>query len=511
MKIIKKILFSRIIVMVISIIAQLLFLLGMLLFFKDYSPLFYSFSIILSGAAVLWIVNSERNPAYKIAWIIPIMFMPILGGVFYLLFGGYPFNNRERRAIEKIELESHDFLKEDNILIETMGKEKASAGNQACYIQSSSFFPPYAENKTTYYSIGEDKFEAMMESLEKAESFIFMEYFIIAEGHMWDSILNILKRKVSQGVTVHLIYDDFGCMLKLPSNYKNILESYGIKCQVFNPLIPVLSSRFNTRDHRKITVIDGQIAFTGGVNIADEYINVIEKYGHWKDMGIKIEGSAVQSFTLMFLSLWNAISGDKLDFKSYMEPSKNLKYPQHNGFVQPFTDSPLDTEAVGQRVYFNMITKAEKYVYITTPYLIIDSEIITALCAAAKSGVDVRIITPHHGDKISAHESTRSYYKVLVDSGVKIYEYEKGFMHGKTIVSDDKFAVVGTINMDFRSLYLHFECGVWMYNTSTVKDVYKDFKNTLENSLQIRRSDLSKISSVRKLFRQVLRLFAPLM
>jgi len=347
--------------------------------------------------------------------------------------------------------------------------------------------------------------------LKKAEKFIFLEYFIIEEGVMWNSILDILKQKAEEGVDVRVIYDDAGCIFKLPYGYNKKLESMGIKCRVFNPLVPLLSSRINNRDHRKIAIIDGHTGFTGGINLADEYINEYEKFGHWKDSAIMIKGEAVWSMTVMFLSMWNYLDGSNEDFNKFKPDIEPLEESCKDGYVQPFADNPLDDETVGEIVYLNLINKARRYVYITTPYLIIDNEIITALTSAAKGGVDVRIITPYCGDKWYVHEVTRSYYRTLIESGVKIYEYTPGFIHSKTFVVDDEYGVVGTINMDYRSLFLHFECGVWMYKCRTIRDIKKDFNDTLKMCREITIEELNEIKWYKTLERMILRIFAPLM
>lgn len=335
-----------------------------------------------------------------------------------------------------------------------------------------------------------------------------MEYFIIQEGKMWNTILDILKEKAAQGVDIRVIYDDMGCIMTLPNGYNKKLESYGIKCSVFNPFVPILSSKFNTRDHRKICVIDGNVGFTGGINLADEYINAYEKHGHWKDTSVMLKGEGVFALTAMFLSMWDYLHGEKEDYSKYYPTEWDTSAP---GYVQPFTDNPLDDEAVGETVYLNLINKAKHYVYITTPYLILDSEMITALSIAAKSGVDVRIITPHIADKWYVHAVSRAHYEILTEAGVKIYEYTPGFIHAKTFVVDDDYAVVGTINLDYRSLYLHFECAAWMYQTDSVAAVKEDFFKTQQLSQEITLEECRKVSFARKLGRSVLRVFAPLM
>lgn len=327
---------------------------------------------------------------------------------------------------------------------------------------------------------------------------------------MWNGILEILKQKAAEGVKVRIIYDDMGCFLLLPQNYPAQLKKYGIDCVLFNPFMPMLTAMQNNRDHRKIAVIDGKTAFTGGINLADEYINAIDKHGHWRDSAIMIKGKAAWSFTLMFLQMWELCKKTDEDYSVYYPWNDEPCSVPNDGFVQPYSDSPMDTENVGEHVYLQMINNAKDYVYINTPYLIVDDSMISALSLAAKSGVDVRIVTPHKWDKWIVHKATRSYYYELIKAGVKIYEYTDGFNHSKTFVSDDTTATVGTINMDFRSLYLHFECGVWLCGSKAVKDIKEDFLSTLEVCQQITEDDCSKNPFVR-LLQQILRLFAPLM
>ena len=350
----------------------------------------------------------------------------------------------------------------------------------------------------------------LLQELKKAQRYIFLEYFIIQEGCMWNSILEILKEKAAQGVKVRVLYDDIGCFLKLPQDYDSQLRSVGIDCRVFNRFKPVLTSMQNNRDHRKIAVIDGKVAFTGGINLADEYINAIERFGHWKDASVMVSGKAAWSFTLMFLQMWELTNGEDEDYAQY-DPWVLTDCPvQASGFVQPYADSPMDKENVGEQVYLQIINNARRYLYINTPYLIIDESMMSALCLAAKSGVDVRIVTPHKWDKWFVHVTTRSYYRDLMAAGVRIYEYSRGFIHSKTFVSDDAVATVGTTNLDFRSLYLSFECGVLMYRTEAVAQLKEDFLNTLEQCYEITDQDC-QCGPIRRIFQDVLRLFAPLM
>lgn len=508
MKLLRKLLFNRMFIIGTSIFIQLLFLLAMLAFLRDYSQLFYGFGIVISILATLWIVYNDSNPAYKIAWIIPITLMPIFGGLFYLSFGGNQLNKKDKKRMKDIEEVTKRELQADLDHIKSLGEESLLIAQQSRYIQDYGPYPVYKDQEIEYFKLGEDNFIKLKEELKQAKHFIFMEYFIIEEGEMWQGILNILKEKAAEGLDVRVIYDDLGCFVKLPEKYEKLLQSYGIKCSVFNPLIPIISSKYNTRDHRKITVIDGNTAFTGGINLADEYINKVDKFGHWKDMGIMIKGQSVWSFTVMFLSLWDFINSSQTDYDLFKYSGEET---YGEGYTQPYSDNPLDDENVGENVYLNMINKATDYVYITTPYLIIDSEMVTALCNASKNGVDVKIITPGQADKWYVHLVSRSYYEKLYKSGVEILEYTPGFMHGKNFVCDDEVGVVGTINMDFRSLYLHFECGVWMFKTSIIKDIKEDFLETLKVCRPVVDSDFKNIGVFKILIGLILRLFAPLM
>ena len=509
MKKILRFITQRVVITALLIVLQALLLFGFIWKLDNYFVYFYAGSVLLSLLITLGIINSKSNPAYKIAWLIPILLFPVFGGLVYLLFGSDRTGRYLRKKLQGIGTEM------DNVIGEAHRRSGAEqlppdAANQSRYISHCAYCPPYQNTTTEYLPLGEVKFERMVEELKKAKHYIFLEYFIIQEGKMWNTILDILRQKAAEGVDVRVIYDDMGCIMILPSGYDRTLEQMGIKCRIFNPFVPILSSRFNTRDHRKICVIDGNVGFTGGINLADEYINAYEKHGHWKDTSILLKGEAVFNLTVMFLSMWDYLDGTtgKTDYSRYYPTvwDENAK-----GYVQPFADNPLDDEAVGETVYLNLINKAKRYVYISTPYLILSSEMLTALTSAAKCGVDVRIITPHVPDKWYVHAVSRSHYQTLIEAGVKIYEYTPGFIHAKTFVVDDDYAVVGTINLDYRSLYLHFECAVWMYQTPSVAQVRDDFFKTQQISQEITLEECRSISFPRRLGRSVLRVFAPLM
>ena len=509
MKKILRFITQRVVITALLIVLQALLLFGFIWKLDNYFVYFYAGSVLLSLLITLGIINSKSNPAYKIAWLIPILLFPVFGGLIYPLFGSDRTGRYLRKKLQGIGTEM------DNVIGEAHRRSGAEqlppdAANQSRYISHCAYCPPYQNTTTEYLPLGEVKFERMVEELKKAKHYIFLEYFIIQEGKMWNTILDILRQKAAEGVDVRVIYDDMGCIMILPTGYDKTLEQMGIKCRIFNPFVPILSSRFNTRDHRKICVIDGNVGFTGGINLADEYINAYEKHGHWKDTSILLKGEAVFNLTVMFLSMWDYLDGTtgKTDYSRYYPTvwDENAK-----GYVQPFADNPLDDEAVGETVYLNLINKAKRYVYITTPYLILSSEMFTALTSAAKCGVDVRIITPHVPDKWYVHAVSRSHYQPLIEAGVKIYEYTPGFIHAKTFVVDDDYAVVGTINLDYRSLYLHFECAVWMYQTPSVAQVRDDFFKTQQISQEITLEECRSLSFPRRLGRSVLRVFAPLM
>ncbi|MGL5379152.1 cardiolipin synthase [Clostridium sp.] len=511
MRKILELLFSRMVIVGLLIILQLGILSFAIWRLSESFVYLYVLFIVVSIAVVIYILSRKDNPSYKLAWAIPVLLVPVFGGLFYLIFAANKSNKRFRKKIEKVSREVVPLNMQDENIIKEIESQNKSIASQAKYINSYAACAVHKNTTTKYLSPGEDFFEKLKEELQNAKHYIFMEYFIIQEGVMWDSILDILVKKVQNGVDVRLIYDDMGCLRTLPYKYNEKLEKMGIKCLAFNPFVPFLSLIMNNRDHRKITVIDGHTAFTGGINLADEYINEIVRFGHWKDASIMLKGDAVWNLTLMFLQVWNFNTNEKDNYETFKPKVYWEEEFESDGYVQPYGDSPLDDEIVGENVYLNIINKATEYVYINTPYLIIDNELVTALTLAAKGGIDVRIVTPHIEDKWYAHIVTRAYYSQLIESGVKIYEYTPGFIHSKTFVSDDEVGVVGTINMDYRSLYLHFECGVWLYKTKSVLEIKEDFLITLEKCQRITLEDCNKIKWSNRFVRSILKVFAPLM
>lgn len=501
-------LFHRSVIVAVSLLVQIAVLVLMIVKFSESFTQFYWVCIIVSFLAALGIVGSRSDPAYKIVWLVLILPFPVFGGMIYLLFGGSRHPRWLQRAVQTINEKMIEALKGD-FKADTLVKVGADAAIQARYLERRAHCPVYDGSRARYFSIGEDCYEQMLAELKKAKRYIFLEYFIIQEGKMWNSILEILKEKAGQGLDVRVMYDDMGCMFTLSGDYQQKLEEMGIRCCAFNRFVPVMSPLLNNRDHRKLCVIDGTVAFTGGINLADEYINERERYGHWKDSGLMVEGDAAWSMTVMFLTMWDYCLRQEEDYEVFRPVDSAVD--DAAGYIQPYTDSPLDYETVAQGVYLNIISKAERYIYITTPYLILDTATNTALCNAAKSGVDVRIITPHIPDKKSVFQVTRAHYQPLLEAGVKIYEYTPGFIHAKNFVVDDQFATVGTVNLDFRSLFLHFENGVWMCQTPCIQDIKEDFLQTLKKSEKVSLRKSRRLNLLLQFYRSVLRMFAPLM
>lgn len=508
---ITKHLFSRLFFVVIAIVAQVLWILFTVMVLGKKFPFLIPVMEVISLLIILWLVSQDINPAYKLAWTILILAVPVAGVVIYFLFGKSRLANDLHARLNQAADESAEFLKQNQEVRNQLDNADIEAGRQSQYICDHAGFPVYQKTSTQYYHVGEELYKAMKEDLARAEHFIFLEYFIIDDGEMWQGILDILEEKARIGVDVRLIYDDVGCVDTLPANFQNQLRKRGIKCEVFNPFIPVVSVVLNNRDHRKIMVIDGHTAFTGGINLADEYINRKERFGYWKDTGVRLQGEAVWSFTVMFLQMWSVLAKEASHYEKYRPYEWHQEAFEDDGFVQPYSDTPLDHETVGEYVYLNIINRARDYVYIFTPYLITDHEMVTALCLAAKSGVDVRIVTPGIPDKKLVYQLTRSYYEVLLKAGVRIYEYRPGFLHAKSFVCDDEIATVGTINMDYRSLYLHFECGVWMYRSEAVMQIKEDALAIFQQSTEITLDFCKNQSLATRGLLSILRLFAPLL
>ncbi len=505
-----KLLFGRITIGILLMLLQIFMIISSILRINEYLVYFDIFLQLLSLVVVVIIINKKSNPTYKLAWIVPILIFPMFGGLLYLFVSGQTHTKYFFNRLFEIESEvslSYPQKEEDLIGVSSLYPERESTVR---FVNNVSGGCVYKNTYAEYYPLGEDKFRSLLKELEKAEKYIFLEYFIIKPGKMWNSILEVLKKKAAAGVDVRVMYDGMGSMTTLPVNYKKKLHSYGIKCCVFSPFTPFLSAVQNNRDHRKILVIDGKTAYTGGINLSDEYINIDYPGGHWKDTAVMIKGEAAFSFTKMFLQLWWHQTKTKENIKDF-ESNFKTENDVHDGYVMPYSDKPQDEYQTGEFIYLDIINKAKKYIHITTPYLILDNEMVVALTNAALSGIDVKIICPKSIDHWYARSVAFSFYKELTESGVKIYEYSPGFIHGKTFVSDDEVAVIGSINLDYRSLYLHFECATWFLGSHIVENVENDFAQTLSKCREITLEECNKRNPVRKLFSAILRLFGPLM
>lgn len=473
-----------------------------------YVPLLYTVCVVISGFCIVKIIASDDNPDYKAPWLICVISLPVVGFMLYFMF----YSRRlKRKYIKRIkEVQSYDYEWNDTALFEKLKGEDRIAYSQAKMLTEISYSHLFSGTEQTYFSSGESMRDAMIADLRQAKKFILLEYFIIEEGKFWGEILDVLKCKVKEGVDVRVIYDDIGCIGTLPGNYDRILNSYGIKTVIFSKLRGSADSEFNNRNHRKIMVIDGVIGYTGGVNIADEYVNEKQLYGHWKDGGIRLFGDAVKELTK--LSLMNFGLNSKQLPKAPEIPYPKRAFPDCCGYVIPFGDGPrpIYKRNVSKCTLQNMISSAVDYVYMTTPYLIIDNDLCSDIERAALRGVDVRIIVPHIPDKKLVFTMTRSFYHRLMDAGVKIYEYEPGFIHAKTYLADGKYAMVGTVNLDYRSLAHHFEDGVWMYKCDSIKDIKADMDKTLEKCVAVTQ-DMLKTGYLSRLFRSFIRIFAPML
>ncbi len=496
----------RYIVAIFLVVIETLAVIAVMTFLTMYIPYFYFAVVATQFGVAIAIINRKDNPDYKLPWLFFVMLIPIVGFMLYFMFYSRKLSKKQIKRLQRMTTQR--VAKDDSAELSHISADDAIIGSQAVMLNKLSDSHVYGNTDMRYYPLGEHLFTAMVEDLRKAEKFIFMEYFIIEGGLFWNTILEILKEKAANGVEVRVVYDDIGCMMTLPGNYYKQLRKMGIKAVPFSRLRGQANNEFNNRSHRKITVIDGKVGYTGGVNIADEYINRIQKFGHWKDVGLRLQGEAVNELTRLFLIDYglNDKHADD-DFADY------FRYEQceQDGYCIPFGDGPKPVfdRQVSKSVILNMLNQAKRYVYITTPYLIIDSELIEALENAAIRGIDVRIITPHIPDKKLVFLMTRSHYNRLMTAGVKIYEYESGFVHAKTYISDDETAMVGTVNMDYRSLVHHFENGVWIYKHNVIGDIKNDFLETQEKSIQFELGML-KENLFQRFIRAMAKVFSPL-
>lgn len=468
----------------------------------------YIAEVITQLAVAIVIIASNDNPDYKVPWLFFVMLVPVIGFMFYFMFYSRKLSASQRKKFRAFNAQSAGI--KDSPDSERLAAENSSAYSQAVLLKKLSQTHIYTDTAVTYYPLGDLLVPAMLEDLKKAQKFIFLEYFIIQDGEVWRSILQVLEQKAAEGVDVRVIYDDIGCMRTLPGNYFKTLRKKGIKCVTFSRLRAQANNKFNNRSHRKITVIDGKVGYTGGINLADEYVNKRVRFGHWKDVGVRLEGNAVNELTRLFLADYY-INVSKLEENLAQFYIKEQR-PTCEGYVVPFGDGPkpLYDRTISELAIINLLGQAKKRVFLMTPYLIIDSELAHAIENAALRGVDVRLITPHIPDKKLVFTMTRSYYNRLLEAGVKIFEYTQGFVHAKMYIADGDTAIVGTVNLDYRSLVHHFENAVWMYKVPAIEDMERDFLQTQEKSAPVD----EKTAAVRlpgRFVRAVVKIFAQLL
>ena len=503
-----RLIFSRFFLFAILLVLQVAILVMAYLQFREKLPVLMNLQWTFAFIMIILLFNSRMDSSAKLTWMLVIAMIPIAGAVL-LWWTQSNIGHRMEREYVKREIDNtRNMLIQPENVIQEIEHDGSGTDDISKYLNKTGCFPVYDKTRVTYYPLGEKKLDAMLTELEKAEKYIFMEYFIVEEGYMWGRILDVLTRKAKAGVEVRVMYDGMCEMSTLPPNYWKLLEAQGIHAKAFSPIKPIVSSHYNYRDHRKILVIDGNVAFNGGVNLADEYINRIERFGHWKDTAIMLKGPAARSFALMFLQMWN-IGNDAPDYDKWL--SIPAVEEDAKGYVMPYCDSPLDQFKAGEAVYMDILNRATDYVHIMSPYLILDGELETALCYAAQRGVDVKLILPGIPDKKIAYSLAKTHYKVLNEAGVKIYEYTPGFIHAKMFISDDIKAVVGTINLDYRSLYHHFECATYLYRTDCIADIEKDFQDTLAKCREVSEESIKKEKMSYKLMGGVAKMISPLM
>ena len=504
-----RLVFSRFFIVALLLLLQVALAVVVNRWLTEQIPVFVLLEALFTLAMVIYLFNNTMDSAAKLTWMFIISILPLPGAAM-LAFTQLDIGHRAVRAgAEKQISRTRGMLPKDRMVLHALKHEGSGTDDLCTYLNRSGCFPLYGDTAVTYFPSGEAKFAAMLEELEKAESYIYLEYFIIEEGYMWGRILDVLTRKAKAGVDVRVLYDGMCELSNLPSNYCSLLQAEGIRAKAFAPIRPIVSSHYNYRDHRKILVIDGRVAFNGGVNLADEYINHIERFGHWKDVAVRLKGTAAQSFALMFLQMWN-LDEREADY-AVLRSLTPVPDPEASGYVMPYGDCPLDGDKVGETVYMDILNRATDYVHIMTPYLILDGELETALKYAAQRGVDVKLILPGIPDKKTAYALAKGHYPALIEAGVKIYEYTPGFVHAKVFVSDDKKAVVGTINLDYRSLYHHFECATYLYQCSCIPDIERDFQETLKECRTVTPETIRKERLSYKIKGALLKFLAPLM
>lgn len=512
-RILGKVVFSRTIFIILMLIVQVTVLVEGIFWLGQYISFLWAFLTVFGVVVLFYLVNKEELPEFKIAWLIPVCVFPIFGALLYVYVDRNWGSRAMKKRLNQVISDTDAFMRTESGIRERLAAQDAHMGNLSLYLEKTGGYPTYEGGDAVYFPVGEEKWKDMLQELRAAKEFIFLEYFIVEPGVMWDSILDILKEKVKEGVEVRFMYDGMCSLMLLPYNYPEKMKAFGISTKAFSPIIPLLSTHQNNRDHRKILIVDGKVAYTGGINLADEYVNQKQRFGHWKDTAVKVRGKAVDSFTMMFLRTWD-VGKKRTEEMAASDYGKYLrKYDTDfgEGFMIPYGDGPNRKENVAEKVYIDILNTAVRYVHIMTPYFIVDNAMLQAIRFAAQRGVEVKLLLPHIPDKAYAFAIARTYYSALLVAGVRLYEYTPGFVHAKCFVSDDCKAVVGTINLDYRSLYHHFECAAYFYQCPVVADVERDFCNTAAVSEEITAYSYRKMNPLWRLAGHVLNLFGPLM
>ncbi len=503
---IHKMIFGRMGLVLLLLLLNIGLLFALFLRFEEFMPQYFGGTALFTAGMVLYLINSPMDPTAKNTWLVVIALSPVFGSLLYLFTQAEVGHKALGHRLEPVRKSTQNLLPELMDVLLDLAAENPGAAAMVQYVQRVTGVPVYQNTQATYFPLGERMLEAVLRELEQAKTYIYLEFFIIDEGVMWGKILEVLTRKAAQGVDVRVMYDGTCEFLLLPKGYGKKLNALGIQCQVFSPVTPIVSTHYNYRDHRKILVIDGKVAFTGGVNLADEYINEKPLFGHWKDTAVMLKGEAAQSFTLMFLKMWHLKDNRDIAVAPIGEIGE-----ESNGYVLPYYDDPLDRERLGRQVYLDILARARRYVHIMTPYLILDRDLEDAICYAAKRGVQVTLLLPGIPDKRIPYALAKSHYPALLEAGVQIYEYTPGFVHAKVFVSDDREAVVGTINLDYRSLYHHFECAVYLYGASCVGDIEGDFVSCIGVSRQVTAQTVRQEKWYIKATARLLKAAAPLL
>ena len=500
-----KLLLSKTTIVILALVAQAVLLIWLVIDLSQYAAYVYAGFLVLSALVILCIVNRDDNPDFRLVWMVPVAALPVVGAVIYLFVRLQRGTRLTRRRIAASDAAAAEVRPRDESAVAAV-RALAGGADVTGYLEKRGF-PAYINTDCTYYRLGDEMFPDILRAVEGAREFIFLEYFILEEGEMWDALFALLREKAAEGLDVRLMYDAVGSLSKAPPGYYKVIRAAGIRCKVFSPMSPILSTHQNNRDHRKVCIVDGTVAFTGGINIADEYINAVtRKCGHWKDCGLRVTGEAVDSMTVSYLQMWNLTERRQEAF----EPFLKKYFVPSGGFVVPYTDQPFDAYNVCRAVYLDILNTARSYVYIMTPYLVIDSELKSALVYAAQRGVDVRILLPGQCDEPIAKTIGITYYRELLSGGVKLYAYAPGMLHSKVFLSDDEKAVVGTVNLDYRSLFLTFENAVYLCRHPAVGTVRADFEETFGLCRPITEATYKSYGVFKRIAGRIMRLFAPL-